>query len=215
MADEAALRRELVDAARHLYDRGHNAPGDGNISARLGDSELLCTPSGVHKGRLQARDVVRVAFTEDPPRSVDGGRPSSELALHVALMKAFPKVGAVVHAHSPYATALTVAEVSLNEPMVPEAILALGQIPTIPYASPTTTAVPTQVLAHARGAQAFLLERHGPVAVGETLAQALFRLELLEHTAKITLLARAAGPVQPLPPSEVDELRRLGGHQRD
>lgn len=213
-SEEEGLRRDLVDVAARLYERGHNAPLDGNISVRLGANALLCTPSGAHKGRLNPEDLVHVAFDAGDAWVVGKGRPSGELALHLALLRGDPGIGAVVHSHSPYATALTVAGVSLDEPVVPEAILALGKLPTVPYASPTTGDVPDAVQRARDGAPVFLLARHGPVAVGKSLEEAFTRIELVEHTAKITLLARAAGGTSPLAPDEVARLRQLGGHAR-
>ncbi|MCU0684337.1 MAG: class II aldolase/adducin family protein [Polyangiaceae bacterium] len=193
-ADEAPLRLALCQAARLLYDRGHNAPGDGNLSLRLADGRLLCTPSGVHKGRLEPSALVALDARGEPLDAAQ--RPSSELRMHLAIYRARPDVHAIVHAHSPHAVALTIAGV-------------LGAVPTVPYASPTTDDVAGAVLPYARAHNAFLLERHGPVALGASLDEALMRLEVVEHTAKIWLLARLAGPADPIAPAELARLRSL------
>jgi L-fuculose-phosphate aldolase len=195
---------------RHLYERGHGAPGDGNVSVRLSPTHLLCTPTMTHKGRLTPAQIVKVRASDGVPVSAKQ-RPSSELRLHVALYAVHPAVNAVVHAHSPYTVALSVAGISLDEPVVPEAVLAFGgRCPLVPYASPTTADVPAGVLAHAKDALAFVLERHGPVALGMDLADALARLEVIEHTAKITLLALSVGTAMALPTDEVEKLRGIG-----
>jgi L-fuculose-phosphate aldolase len=205
---EASLRRAICDAARELWERGHGAPGDGNLSVRLDAKTLLCTPSGAHKGKLRPADVVKLRFPSgEPLKKVQ--KPSLELKLHLALYAARAEVNAVVHAHSPCAVALTVAGVSMAEPVVPEAVFAFGSIPTVPYASPTTGDVPAAVLAHAAGRDAFLLARHGPVTLGRTLEEAMMRLYVVEHTARITLLALAAGGAAPLPKDELAKLRAL------
>lgn len=213
MASERELREKITEIARILYERGHNAPMDGNLSARLSDRYLLCTPSGVHKGRLRAEQVVKLAID----REGTGARPvepvqraSTEIRMHLAIYGARPDVQAIVHAHSPSAVGLSVAGISLERPVVPEAILALGGIPTVPYASPTTADVPAAVLEYARRANAFILERHGPVALGATLDEAFARLEVIEHTAKITVAALAAGRAAPISDEEAEKLRRLG-----
>lgn len=210
---EPALRRALAECAKLLYERGHNAPADGNLSARLGERYLLCTPSGVHKGKLDAGDLVKLVRD---PRHPYGARPveprqraSTELRMHVALYDARPDIRAIAHAHCPHAVALTVAGHTLDHPVVPEAILALGAIPTVPYASPTTADVPAAVVGIARDHDAFILERHGPVCLGRTLDEAVGRLEIVEHTAKITLLALAAGSAAPIDPAEVARLRDI------
>lgn len=207
--DESRVREALASAMRHLYDRGHNAPGDGNASARLG-AGFLCTPTATHKGRLAASQIVRLRPDGAP---VDPSlRASSELKMHLAIYAARPDVGAIVHAHSPHATALSVAGISLERPTLPEAVAALGRVPTIPYASPTTSDVAAAVgPAIAAGARGFVLERHGPVCLGADVDDALTRLEVLEHTARITWLAHVAGGAAPLPDDEVGRLRSLFG----
>ena len=204
---EPALRQQLCEMARRLYDRGHNAPADGNLSVRLGDRYLLCTPSGGHKGQLRAADIVKIARDG---RAVDRTqRASSEARMHRAIYDARPDVQAIIHAHSPTAVGLTVAGVALTEPVVPEIILALGAVPTVPYTSPTTEALATSVVPTAREHDAFILERHGSVALGHDLEEAFRHIEVVEHTAKITLAAITAGRAQPLPAAEIAHLRAM------
>lgn len=208
MASERLLREELCELARVLYERGHNAPGDGNLSARLSERYLLCTPTMRHKGRLSPTDLVKVAARDG--RVVDSSQQaSSEIRMHLAIFAARPDVCAIIHAHSPNTVALSVAGVSMDRPVVPEAILALGGIPTVPYQSPTTEDVAQAVLSFVRSHDAFVLERHGPVALGRTLAEAFNRLEVIEHTAKITVRALAAGGAVPIPDAEAQNLRRM------
>jgi L-fuculose-phosphate aldolase len=208
MRSERELRGQICEAGRVLYERGHNAPPDGNISARLSDRHLLCTPSMCHKGRLSAADIVKVDAMDGRP-VVSRQRASSEIRMHLAIYRARPDVDAIVHAHSPNAVGLTVAGISMERPVVPEAILALGGVPTVPYASPTTADLPDAVAAYVREANAFILERHGPVALGTSIAEALSRLEIVEHTAKITIAALAAGSATPIPAREASHLREL------
>lgn len=205
---EDAVRQAMCDAARHLYERGHNGPLDGNISVRLDRAILLATPTACHKGRLQASDIVAVRADTGAP--MDQRRaPSSELKLHLAIYEARPDVSAIVHAHSPSTVALSVVGGSLEKPVIPELYFAVGPVPTVPYASPTTADVGEGVVPFLKTHQAVVLERHGPVALGGTLDEALTRLESIEHTARITLLAYNAGHPTPLPD---DELARLIVH---
>lgn len=206
MASEHTLRREICEVARLLYDRGHNAPADGNVSARISERYVLCTPSGAHKGRLDPGRIVKVRLADG--EGVDG-TPSSEIRMHVAIYRARPSVGAIVHAHSVSTTGLTVAGQSLERPPVPEAIQNLGGIPTVPYASPTTEDVARAVLPYALRYNAFVLERHGPVALGGTLEEASSRLEVIEHTARITVAAHSAGGAEPISEQEALRLREM------
>lgn len=198
----------MCELARILYERGHNAPPDGNLSVRLSERYLLCTPSMRHKGRLAPGDIVKVAATDG--RTVDPvQRASSEIRMHLAIFAHRPDVRAIIHAHSPSTVGLTVAGVSMDRPVVPEAILALGGVPTVPYASPTTADVGEAVLAFVHRYNAFVLERHGPVALGATLDEAFSRLEVVEHTAKITVAALAAGGARPIGEEEAARLRQM------
>lgn len=203
--EEAELRQLICDVARWLFDRGHNAPGDGNVTARVGDSLLLTTPTASHKGRLRPAQIVLVDFASGRP--VDGQRASTELRLHRAVYEVRPDVRAIVHAHSPHAVALTVAGLSLEHPVVPEAIQTLGAVPTVPYRGPASHEVAEASAPFALCGEAFILERHGPVTLGRSLDEAYARLEVLEHTAKITLLAHMAGSASPIAPEEAARLR--------
>lgn len=205
-SSEATLRQTLCEVTRHLYDRGHNAPNDGNSSVRLDADHLLCTPTQAHKGRLDPPQITKARLADG--KGVDG-TPSSEIRLHVAIYAERPDVGAIVHAHSPSTVALTVAGHSLEHPVVPEAIQQLGAIPTVPYASPTTGDVPDAVRPYLARYNAFVLEAHGPVALGETLEQACARLEVIEHTAHITVNALAAGGARPISEPEARRLRTM------
>lgn len=203
-----ALRAALCDAGRTLYDRGLIGPLDGNLSARTARGTLLCTPSACHKGRLAPADLVEVSL--DGAVVTGPGRPSSELALHLGVYRRRPDVAAIVHAHPPYAVGLTVAGRGLDPPVVSELVFAAGRVPTVPYADPTTRDLADRV-ADALGAtgRACLLARHGSVAVGRSVDEALTLTESLEHTAKITVAAYAAGPVAPLDDDTLARLHRL------
>ena len=206
MAFEPHARQAICDAAAHLYERGHGAPGDGNISVRLSERYLLTTPTQSHKGRLKTSDIVKVRAATG--EGVDG-IPSSEWRMHLAIYNARPDDHAIVHAHSPHTVGLTVSGHSLETPVVPEAIQVLGAVPTVPYASPTTAAVADAVLPFALRYNAFVLERHGPVTLGGTLDEALGRLEVIEHTAKITSVGIATGGAKPIGEAEASRLRQL------
>ncbi|NOY90727.1 MAG: class II aldolase/adducin family protein [Deltaproteobacteria bacterium] len=208
MVSEHRLRADICHAARVLYERGHNAPADGNVSARLGTRYLLCSPTGVHKGELTKSDIVKLRLADG--ESIDEKRPSSEIQMHLGIYRARADVRAIVHAHSPHAVGLTVSGQSMAEPVVPEAIVGLGGVPTVPYASPTTADVANAVLPYALRYNAFILERHGTVTLGPDVATALSRLEVVEHTAQITAVALSTGGASPIDPAEAAHLRKMG-----
>lgn len=207
---EGALRRAICDAGRVLYERGLIGPTDGNFSARVGDRYLICTPSATHKGELRPEQLVKLTLDG---RVVGDGKPSSELKMHLAIYKLRPEVKTIVHAHPPCAVGLTVAGVSLEVPVVPEILFALGAVPNVPYSSPTTSDVPEAIAPILRRCDAFMMSRHGSVVLSDSLKDGVMKTEIIEHTAKITLAAKIAGNASPLPSSEVQKLLRLA--QRD
>jgi L-fuculose-phosphate aldolase len=208
MATEMELKQEIVCICRMLHRKNYLAATDGNVSVRLAGDRLLTTPSGVHKGLMEAEQVITVDFTG---RVLAGeGRPTSEIRMHLLAYELRPDVAAVVHAHLPYATACTLAGIDLLEPILPEVVITLGGIPTAPYATPGTTAVPEAIREYLLDYDAILLARHGAMTMGRDVRDAYNKMEKLEHTARVVLAARLQGPVEPLPESEAEELRRLG-----
>src|SRR5437868_1280068 len=111
---EASLRKEICDAGRVLYERGLIGPVDGNFSARVGERYIVCTPSGAHKGELRPDDLVKL--TLDGRVVTPGGKPSSELRMHLAIYRLRPDVRCIVHAHPPdrKSTRLNSSHVSIS-----------------------------------------------------------------------------------------------------
>ncbi len=211
MTLETPLKQEIVRVCRLLHQKNYLAATDGNVSVRLGD-RVLVTPSGVHKGLLEANQVITVDLQGQVLEGL--GRPTSEIRMHLLAYELRPEVGAVVHAHLPYATACTLAGISLLEPILPEVVITLGGIPTAPYATPGTPAVPEAIRDFIREYDAILLSRHGAMTMGSDVTDAYNKMEKLEHTARVVLAARLLGPVPPLPAAEVETLRRLGEKYR-
>ena len=206
-ADADVLRRDIVAVCQRLYQRGFIAGTEGNVSALEGPDRLWITPSGHHKGLLQPADLLLIDLQGHV--LFGNGRSSSETPMHLALYRCRPDIGAVVHAHPPLPTALTVAGYRLEPPLLPEAVVALGEVPTIPYQMPTTWQFANDVGAAMLQAEAALLENHGSVAVGATLQVAFNKMEIVERAAQILYLAKLLGRVQPLSPEAVTALQAL------
>ena len=206
-ADTDVLRRDIVAVCQRLYQRGFIAGTEGNVSALEGPDRLWITPSGYHKGLLQPADLLLIDLHGQV--LFGDGRPSSETPMHLALYRCRPDIRAVVHAHPPLATALTVAGYRLEPPLLPEAVVALGEVPTIPYQMPTTWQFANDIGTAMRQAEAALLENHGSVAVGASLQAAFNKMEIVERAAQILYLAKLLGRVQPLSPEAVTALQAL------
>jgi L-fuculose-phosphate aldolase len=156
---------------------------------------------------MEADQIITVDFTG---RMLEGeGRPTSEIRLHLLAYELRPDISAVVHAHLPYATACTLAGIDLLEPVLPEVVITLGGIPTAAYATPGSAEVPAAVRGFIQEYDAILLSRHGAMTMGRDVMDAYNKMEKLEHTARVVLAARLQGPLPPIPPAEVEKLRRL------
>jgi L-fuculose-phosphate aldolase len=210
---ESDHRRDLVEVCRRLSALGLLGAGEGNVSIRLGPRRLLATPSGANKAQLEPHQLV--STTPFGEKIVGAGRPSSELAMHVAVYRARPDAGAIVHAHPPTAVALTLAGISLGAPMLPEAVTALGGgIPTAAYATPSTAALAEGVAQAVARCDACLMERHGALALGRDVFEALDRMETVERVAQVVLRAKLlGGNPTPLPAEEIEKLLCLTGRK--
>jgi L-fuculose-phosphate aldolase len=205
---EHELRQEMVRIGRLMWERGYVAATDGNLSARLDNERLLVTATGHSKGFLSVDDLVILNLEGEPVASYRGRgqRPSSEILMHLEVYQQRPDVAAIVHAHPPVATAFSIAGVSLARCVLPEVVVSLGSIPTAEYATPGTTEVTMSIREAVRDHDALILAHHGSLTVGETLWEAYLRLEKVEHTAQITLVAQQLGQVRTLSPQAVDQL---------
>lgn len=197
-------RLDIIEAGRRLHDKGLIAASQGNISVRSGRG-LLVTASGVSKGALTPRLVLRT----DLDGRASGPGVSSEIQMHVAAYRRRPDIRAIVHAHPPAATAFTAVGRAPDSALLGESVLMLGQVRLVPYAAPSTAELANLVGEALVGSQAVLLANHGAVTVGATLAQAMDRMETLEHLAWVTVLAGILGKPRPLSAVAVRRLLEL------
>jgi L-fuculose-phosphate aldolase len=203
--DETRIRADIVEVGRRLYARGLIAANEGNVSVRGGDS-LWVTPAGICKGFLTPEMIVR---TDLEGRSRGEGRASTETAMHLAVYARRPDVQAVVHAHPPTATGFAVAGLPLDRPLIAEAVVVIGEVPVVPYGTPSTRGLAENIGQAICGAQALLMANHGAVTVGETVWRAWERMETLEQLAKVALVTRILGQHNVLPAADVARLEAL------
>ncbi|HEY8588089.1 MAG TPA: class II aldolase/adducin family protein [Naasia sp.] len=188
-------REQLVASARHLAARGLSPGSSGNLSLRTGATVLL-TPTGSSLSRVLPEDLAEVALDDG---RVLSGRPSKELPLHLAVY-AERDASAVVHLHSPYATAIACLPPAADgtaalPPLTPYRVMRLGAVPVAPYAAPGSADLADGVRRLAGAHAAMLLASHGPVAAAASLDAAVDLAEELETAAQLTLLTAGRGPV--------------------
>ena len=198
-------RRLICEIGRRMYNRGFVAANDGNISVLIGTNKVLCTPTGVSKGFMAEEDLIVI---DREGRKLRGSaEPSSEMKLHLKIYELNSEAQAVVHAHPANATSLSVAGLSLEEPILTESVVAVGPVPLAPYATAGTEEVPKSVEPFCKDYKALLLANHGAVTWDADLLKAWFRMESLEQTAEIFIKSRfVIGKVNYL---DEEKVRRL------
>ena len=207
MTTEAVLRAEIVEVGRRMYARGYTASNDGNISVRLGDERLLMTPRSICKG-FMTPDMM--CITDLNGKKLQGDRdPSSEMLMHLEVYRQRPDARAVCHAHPPVATGFAVAGIPLDRAVLAEVLTTLGSVPIAEYATPSTPELPEAVRKYVKAHDGMLLANHGALTLGADLMSAYYKLETIEHFAKISLVARLLGRENLIAREEVDRLQGL------
>ncbi len=207
MRNDERLRADVVEVGRRLHARGFVASNDGNVSVRVGDDRLVTTPTGVSKGFMTPDMLVT---TDLSGRKLAGDRePSSELPMHLAVYEQRPEARAVVHAHPPTATGFAVAGIALDRAVLAEVVTTLGSIPIADYGTPSTSELADAVRRHVRAHDGLLLANHGALTVAADLFAAYYKMETVEHFARISLVARQLGREHLLSREEVNRLQGL------
>ena len=200
-------RDDVVRFGKMLHQNGLVAATDGNLSVRMGDGHVLCTPTLMSKGMMEADDLVVVA---ENGRKVSGRREvSSEIAMHLFIYRNRPDVNAIVHAHPPTATGYAAAGIPLDTALCSEIIVTLGSVPLAVYGTPGTPELTEALAPLVADHQAILMANHGVVTYGEDLLTAYMNMETVEHYAKIALVTHMLGRQQPLSGPHLDKLHEI------
>ena len=201
------IKKEICDVGHKLWLKGFVAANDGNISVKLNENEYYCTPTGVSKGSLTPDMIIKV---DKNGNKLEGKlNPSSEIKMHMRVYRERPDVTAVVHAHPPIATAFTVADIDLDQYILPEAVLTIGDVPTCDYGTPSTMEIPDSLDPYLQNHDAFLLRNHGALTVGCDLTKAFFIMEEVEFNAVICKAAMELGAVHEIPGHQLKKLMEL------
>jgi L-fuculose-phosphate aldolase len=201
---ERELREDIVQIGKLVFQKGWVAANDGNITIRLDAGRILATPTGVCKGMMHPDDLIIV----DMQGNKISGRAerTSEIGMHLKIYELRPDIKAVVHAHPPVATGFATAGKQLNLGLLPEVVIGLGCVPLADYGLPGTPELTEPMLPLIPKYDALMMANHGAVCYGEDVLKAYFRMETMEHFARITLVAELLGGAKVLPRLEVDKL---------
>ena len=201
------IKKEICEVGLKLWQKGFVAANDGNISVKISENEYYCTPTGVSKASLTPDMIIKV---DRDGKKLEGKlNPSSEIKMHMRVYRERPDVNAVVHAHPPVATAFTVADIDLDQYILPEAVLTIGDVPTCDYGTPSTMDIPDSLDPYLQQHDAFLLRNHGALTVGCNLTKAFFVMEEVEFNAIICKHAMELGAVHEIPNAELKKLMDL------
>ena len=175
--NEYEIKKQICDIGKRIYNRGMVAANDGNISVKLNDHEFLCTPTGVSKGFMTPEYICKVNEKGEVIQANAGFKPSSEIKMHMRVYEKRPDVMSVVHAHPMYATSFAIAGIPLTQPIMPEAVIALGCVPIAEYGCPSTNEIPDAVEKYLPYFDAVLLANHGALTFSDSLNAAYMKME--------------------------------------
>jgi L-fuculose-phosphate aldolase len=207
MMNAHKIKLEICDIGRRIYNKGFAAANDGNISVRISDNEVLCTPTLHSKGFLKPEDICTLDMTG---KQIAGNKKrSSEALLHLEIYKARADIKSVVHCHPPHATAFAVAREPIPQCILPEVEVFLGDVPIAKYETPGGKAFAETILPFVSKTNIMLLANHGTVSYGETVERAYWWTEILDAYCRILMLSRQLGRVSYFPEDKERELLAL------
>ncbi len=201
------IKQEICDIGDRLYKKGFAAANDGNISYRISDNEVICTPTMVTKGFMKPEDLCLVDMQGN---QLDGRRKrTSEVMLHLAIMKERPEIKSVVHCHPPHATAFGVAREPVPQCVLPEVEIFIGDVPITKYAIPGGQEFADTILPFVHQANVIILGNHGVVSFDATVEKAYWWTEILDAYCRILMLAKGLGRINYFSEPETKALLEL------
>ncbi len=200
------LKRQICDIGRRLWQRAYVDGNGGNISIRLTDRWVLCTPTLVSKGFMQPEDMCLVDLEGN--QAAGARKRTSEILMHLQIFQAQPKAKACVHAHPPYATAFAVSNVKPPTCMIPEMEVFCGEVGIAPYFTPGTPEMGRQVASLAGQHNTILMANHGVVAWSHLgVEDAYFKMEIIEaYCRTVVVTTQLGGEPRTFSPGQLQEL---------
>jgi len=205
--NERQLKDQMCEIGRRVYAKGFAAANDGNISFRLNDKEILCTPTMISKGFMKPEDVCKVDY--DGKQIAGVRKRSSEILLHLSVYKHRPDVMAVVHCHPPHATAFAVAHEPIPKCVLPEVEVFLGEVPIAVYETPGNQKFAETIVPYLKDCNTIILANHGTITFGPDLEKAYWNSEIIDAYCKILILAKQLGRVNYFTDGQTKELLEL------
>ena len=201
------VKDQICEMGRRIYNKGYTDGNGGNISVRVGEDLVLCTPTLCCKGFMTREDICLVDMNAG---QLCGYRPrTSEVRIHIAMMKA-SGVNACMHCHPPHCNAFAFAGIVPPNGINPEADIFLSQIPLAPYATPGGDALAKTVVEASKKSNVVFMENHGIICGGRDVEEAEWFAENADAYCQVLLLASGHGcPVQQLDEKFVKDIREI------
>ena len=201
------IKQDMCDIGRRIYNRQFAAANDGNITVRVSDNEILCTPTLQCKGFLKPEDIALIDMTG---KQIAGRKKrSSEALLHLEIYKQREDIRSVVHCHPPHATAFAIAREPIPQCVLPEVEVFLGDVPITKYETPGGQDFADTIIPFVKKTNVMILANHGTVSYGETVEQAFWWTEILDSYCRMLMLAKQLGNVSFLSQGKSQELLDL------
>lgn len=205
--NDRQLKEDICEIGRRLYNKGFAAANDGNISIRVGENAVLCSPTMICKGFMKPEDICAVDMNGD---QIAGKRKrTSEVLLHLEIMRNRPDVKSVVHCHPPHATAFAVANEPIPQCILPEVEVFMGEVPIAPYETPGDQRFAETVTPFLKATNTIILKNHGTVSFGKSVEDAYWKTEILDAYCRILLLSKQMGQPEYLNETKSRELLDL------
>jgi L-fuculose-phosphate aldolase len=207
MANLHKLKQDICEIGRRIYAKGFAAANDGNITVRVGDNEVLCTPTMHCKGFLKPEDICLIDMTGKQLGGIK--KRSSEALLHLEIYRQRPDVKSVVHCHPPHACAFAIAREPIPQCILPEVEVFLGDVPITKYETPGGQAFADTIRPFVSKTNVILLANHGTVSYGTDVERAYWWTEILDAYCRMLLLSKQLGRVNYFDEQKERELLEL------
>ena len=207
MQNAHKIKQDICDIGRRIYNRQFAAANDGNITVRISENEVLCTPTMHCKGFLKPEDIATIDMTG---KQIAGRKKrSSEALLHLEIYRQREDVKSVVHCHPPHATAFAIAREPIPQCILPEVEVFLGDVPITQYETPGGQEFADTIIPFVDRTNVIILANHGTVSYGESVERAYWWTEILDSYCRMLMLAKQLGNVAFLNQQKSQELLDL------
>lgn len=207
MSELDRFKSQICEIGQRVHAQGLVVANEGNLSIRLDDNRVLCTPTQQSKGFMKPDDLCIVDLTG---QQLEGNKKStSEIRLHLEIYRQRDDVRSVLHSHPPHVLAFAITGQPIPTGVLPESEVFLGAVPTTPYVAPGSQAFADTIIPFVNETNTIVLGHHGAVSYDVNLERALWWTEILDAYCRTLILAKQLGPLQPLNDAQLAELQEL------